>query len=133
VTALTLPAAADPGQLISTTVGDLAAQTHYYIAVRAINDMNEHGPLAVAEVTTTQRTFATVSPCFIATAAYGTLLAREIGVLRQFRDRHLASNALGRWLIDVYYKLGPDAARVIERHESLRVLTRELLSWIVII
>jgi hypothetical protein len=130
-TALTLPADTPAGQLITTTIGDLVAQTHYFVAVRAVNDMNEHGPLAVAEITTTQRSFATVSPCFIATAAYGTPLAKEIGVLRKFRDRHLANNTVGRWLIDAYYGIGPHAARVIERHETLRVLTRKLLSWFV--
>jgi hypothetical protein len=130
-TALTLPADTPAGQLITTTIGDLVAQTHYYIAVRAINDMNEHGPLTVAEVTTTRRTFATVSPCFIATAAYGTPLAKEIGTLRQFRDRHLATNTLGRALISAYYRFGPHAARMVERHEHLRALTRELLSWLV--
>jgi len=130
-TALTLPANTPAGGLITTTIGDLAAQTHYYVAVRAINDMNEHGPLAVAEITTTKRSFATVSPCFIATAAYGTPLAAEIGVLRQFRDRHLANNTFGRWLISAYYKLGPYAARTIERHESLRALTRALLTKLV--
>jgi hypothetical protein len=130
-TALTLSADAPAGQLITTTIGDLVAQTHYYVAVRAINDMNEHGPLTVAEVTTTRRSFATVSPCFIATAAYGTPLANEIGVLRRFRDRHLANNALGRGLIAVYYKLGPHAAHMISRHEGLRTFTRSLISWLV--
>jgi hypothetical protein len=127
-TALTLPPDVPAGQLITTTIGDLVAQSHYYVAVRAINDVNEHGPLAVAEVTTTRRSFATVSPCFIATAAYGTPLAQEIGVLRQFRDRHLANHSLGRWLIKAYYKVGPFAARFIEQHETARALTCALIS-----
>lgn len=130
-TALTLPADTPAGQLITATIGDLVAQSHYYVAVRAVNDMNEHGPLAVAEITTTTRSFATVSPCFIATAAYGTPLAQEIGVLRKFRDRHLANNTVGRWLVDAYYRVGPYAARVIERHKTLRSLTRSLLSFVV--
>lgn len=130
-TALTLPADAAPGELIESTIGDLIPETHYYVAVRATNDMNEHGPLAVAEVTTTGRTFATVTPCFIATAAYGTPLAKEIGALRQLRDRYLASNAPGRWLIAAYYRLGPWAAHVIERHDALRMTTRSLLSRLV--
>lgn len=130
-TALNLPADTAPGQLVTTTIGDLAAQTHYYVAVRAVNDMNEHGPLAVAEVTTTKRTFAAVSPCFIATAAYGTALAPEIGVLRQLRDRYLASTAPGKALVKLYYTLGPYAAPIVERHHSLRVAVRSALTSLV--
>jgi hypothetical protein len=130
-TALSPPADAPTGALIATTLGDLLPETHYYVAVRATNDLNEHGPLAVAEVTTTQRSFATVSPCFIATAAYGTPLAGEIGVLRHLRDRYLATNAPGRWLIAAYYRIGPHVAGVIERHERLRAYTRSLLSLLV--
>jgi hypothetical protein len=130
-TALSLPTNVPAGELITSTIGDLTSETHYYVAVRAINDMNEHGPIAVAEVTTSRRTFSTVTPCFIATAAYGTPLAQDIGVLRSFRDRHLANSTPGRWLIAAYYRVGPWAARIIEQHESLRTLTRTLLSWIV--
>jgi hypothetical protein len=130
-TALVLPVDAMAGQQITSTIGDLVPQTHYYVAVRATNDRNQHGPIAVAEVTTTERTFATVTPCFIATAAYGSPLASEIGSLRHLRDRYLASTAPGRWLIGTYYRLGPRAARVIESDERLRALTRAALSWII--
>lgn len=130
-TALVLPSSTPPGQLVAATIGDLLPETHYYIAVRATNDMNEHGPLAVAEVTTTKRTFATVSPCFIATAAYGTPLARDIRVFRQFRDRYLATTTVGRMLISAYYCVGPHAAKVIKGHEKARAITRAALSWMV--
>jgi hypothetical protein len=130
-TALSLPVDVAAGREITSAIGDLVAQTHYYVAVRATNEQNKYGPIAVAEVTTTERTFATVTPCFIATAAYGTPLASEIGVLRQLRDRYLASHAPGRALIAAYYRIGPAAASVIERHAGLRALTRRVLSWIV--
>jgi hypothetical protein len=130
-TALRLPVDVPPGGWITSAIGDLAPQTRYYVGVRATNDANKHGAIAVAEVTTTVRTFATVTPCFIATAAYGSPLAREIGVLRQLRDRHLAIHAPGRALIAAYYRVGPPLAKLLQGNEGLRALARSVLSWIV--
>jgi hypothetical protein len=126
-TALMLPAAAQEGQIIETAIGDLAAQTHYYVAVRATDDLNRHGPISVAEITTPARKFATVTPCFVATAAYGSALAAQVSVLRHVRDRYLMSVAPGRVLVDAYYALGPRAAGVIERRAALRAAVRWLL------
>jgi len=41
--------------------------------------------------------------CFIATAAYGSSLESHVKVLRQFRDRFLLTNYLGKVFIDLYY------------------------------
>jgi hypothetical protein len=132
-TALMLPAAAQEGQILETAIGDLAAETHYYVAIRATDDLNRHGPISVAEITTSARKFATVTPCFIATAAYGSALASEIGVLRHLRDRYLLSVAPGRALVDAYYTLGPHAAGIIERHATLRAAVRWLLSPLLVL
>lgn len=130
-TALILPANTPAGSPIASAIGDLVPETTYYVAVRATDELNRHGPIRVAEITTTARTFATVTPCFVATAAYGTPLAAEIGVLRRLRDRQLANTLPGRLLVAAYQRLGPPAAEVIARHDSLRSLTRSILSWIV--
>jgi hypothetical protein len=58
--------------------------------------------------------------CFIATAAYGTPMAGEIQVLRDFRDRYLVTNPPGRLFVTVYYKLSPPVARFIADHDALR-------------
>jgi hypothetical protein len=127
-TALTIPTDVPPGQRIETTLGDLDALTHYWVGVRAIDAQNRHGLISVAEITTSARVFATVSPCFVATAAYGSPLAQQVGTLRRWRDRYLASHAPGRALVAAYYRIGPAAARLIEGRPWLRSLAR-LLLW----
>ena len=62
--------------------------------------------------------------CFIATAAYGTPMAEEIGILREFRDEYLLTNALGQTLVGVYYRISPPVAEFITEHPSLRPMVR---------
>jgi hypothetical protein len=66
----------------------------------------------------------TSSPCCTATAAYGTPMAREIGVLRQFRDEYLLTNALGKTLAGLYYRISPPIAEFITEHPDLKPVVR---------
>jgi len=62
--------------------------------------------------------------CFIATAAYGTPMAEEIEILREFRDEYLLTNPLGRAFVDFYYRTSPPIAEFITGHPSLKPIVR---------
>jgi len=63
-------------------------------------------------------------PCFIATATYGTPIAKEIEILRQFRDEYLLTSPLGQALVDLYYRVSPPIAEFITEHPSLKPILR---------
>jgi hypothetical protein len=130
-TSLTIPTDVPAGEFIETTIGDLVALTHYYVGVRATDELNQHGPVSIAEITTTQRRFATVSPCFVATAAYGSPLASQVSVLRGLRDRYLMPQAFGRAWVGAYYAVGAQLARAIAPYPAARAAVRAVLSPIV--
>jgi polyhydroxybutyrate depolymerase len=65
--------------------------------------------------------------CFIATAAYGTPTAKQLDVLRAFRDDVLLKSTPGSQLVDLYYKVSPPIADFISEHNVVRTLVRELL------
>jgi hypothetical protein len=125
---LMLPIDVPEGELVRGAIGDLTASTKYYVAVRAVNRRNQAGPITVSSITTTERTFATVTPCFIATAAYGTALAPEVSVLRRVRDRYLMTSSLGRALVEQYYTWSPALAERVRRAPWLASFVRSALA-----
>jgi len=68
----------------------------------------------------------TIDPfeCFIATAAYGTSMAKELEILREFRDKYLLTNELGRRFVSYYYTYSPFIAKCIAQHDFLRAVVR---------
>ncbi|MDX1410029.1 MAG: CFI-box-CTERM domain-containing protein, partial [Saprospiraceae bacterium] len=71
------------------------------------------------------------SGCFIATAAYGSPLAAEVDLLRQFRDRFLLPFTAGQFLVRAYYFSSPPLAALISRHSGLQAVMRVIL-WPVV-
>ena len=69
--------------------------------------------------------------CFIATAAYGSYLDPHVNVLRNFRDNFLKKSTMGAAFVTYYYAASPRLADVIREHESLRFLTRTLLTPVI--
>jgi subtilisin family serine protease len=72
-------------------------------------------------------------PCFIATAAYGSILHPHVKALSDFRDRYLLNNFAGKAFVRQYYKYSPPAADFIKKHGSLRFITRVLLTPLVML
>jgi hypothetical protein len=76
-------------------------------------------------------------PCFIATAAYGSPTAKQLNVLREFRDVVLLRNRLGAAFVSLYYRTSPPIAAFISRHNFVRTAVRvgfvdpivAILSW----
>lgn len=62
--------------------------------------------------------------CFIATAAYGSPMACEVQVLRDYRDRVLACSSLGQAFIRLYGQFGPHLARLINKSDTAREIVR---------
>ena len=119
----------DVGNQIEFTLHGLINDINYFLAATAYNteglesDYSEeliyntgnHAPPADA---------GNDIGCFIATAAYGSLMANEVVMLRNFRDNVLLQTSWGRSLVKFYYKISPPIASYIKNNKLLEALTR---------
>jgi hypothetical protein len=120
------------GENLSVVLAGLKQSTRYEVQVRPRDQAcGELGQASVASFETPARVFSTVTPCFIATAAYGSPLAADISVLRAFRDRHLASSPIGRGVIQAYYAVGPELAKIVATRPAMRAAVRSILEPLV--
>jgi len=65
--------------------------------------------------------------CFIATAAFGSPMERQVRHLSEFRDRYMLTNAVGKRCVDFYYRHSPSLADHIREHSALKTVVRMVL------
>lgn len=96
---------------------NITPNTRYYVRAYAVlaDDTVIYG---------NELTFETSDACFIATAAYGSILDSHVVQLRQFRDRFLRDNAPGQLAIRLYYRFSPGLAQIIENNPGLKPVVR---------
>jgi len=117
----------EPGHAQTFELDGLLPETDYWIGIRAFDGCHNAGAVAIAKVTTLARVSGAVDACFVATAAYGSLLANDVELLRHFRDSLLRSNAIGELGVETYYTFGPALAGVIGESDLLRTSARGFL------
>ncbi len=78
--------------------------------------------------TSTIQGFLKKSNCFIATAAFGSIDAAPVVLLREFRDTILLPSSLGRSFVHWYYGWSPPAAEWLMLHPVFRLPVLLLLS-----
>jgi hypothetical protein len=119
------------GQLQTLVVANLLPETPYSFAVRAFDDCHNTSKVTTVVFTTAPRKLGEVDACFIATAAYGSLLANDVEMLRRFRDRMLRHSVLGELAVETYYTFGPTVAGLIGESDLLRSTARDALAPLV--
>ncbi len=119
------------GSLQTFELDGLLPQTDYWIGIRAYDGCRNMSDLAIVQLTTPDRQSGEVNACFIATAAYGSVMANDVEQLRRFRDLMLKSTALGELAVETYYTFGPPVAGVVGESELLRATARAALTPIV--
>lgn len=71
------------------------------------------------------------SACFIATATYGSPMAKEVITLKVLRDEVLSQYNIGRKMIDIYYEISPPIAELIARSNLAKETSKVFLMPII--
>jgi uncharacterized protein (TIGR03437 family) len=119
---LTIPA--DPSQFQITS--DVPTGDYHVKAYFSLVGANQQVGTS-AETDFSVATDTATGGCFVATAAFGSPMARQVQWLRDFRDRTLLSAGAGRAFVNWYYRWSPGAAAWLRGHAVARKLTRAVL------
>ena len=104
----------------SSILENLKPGTFYYVRAYALDS---NGKVYYGN----QVGIKTADSCFIATAAYGTLLHPYVKVLRSFRDQYMVTNLIGSNLVNLYYHYSPPVADYIAVRPFVRGVVRVAL------
>ena len=74
-----------------------------------------------------ENTKSSDSSCFVVTATMGDVNHPIVNDYRTFRDEHLLTNYFGKHFVNLYYKIGPYFAILIEKNTWLKKMTFEKL------
>jgi hypothetical protein len=85
----------------------------------------------ITDIVTSVKNSSGGGGCFIATAAYGSILEPHVKILREFRDLYLMHSVSGRAFVKLYYKYSPPLADIIRHHDFLRAVVRWALAPVV--
>jgi hypothetical protein len=144
VTGENSPSSAGAAQIF--TISGLTAGTTYYFALKTQDYAgNISGISNIASATTSSLGGGGGDSgggggggggggCFIATAAFGTSMTREVVILSKFRDNYLLYNSVGKKFVKLYLKTSPTIAKFIEKREWAKKIVRCTLKpvvWII--
>ena len=85
--------------------------------------------LTLSELNGEKKATPTKFHCFIATAAYGSPLNKNLKSFRWLRDEVLRKSTVGTKFVNWYYRTSPPVARYISAHPAAAAFTRGLL-WV---
>jgi hypothetical protein len=122
-----LIATAGAGYRFVNWTGDVGTIANVTAAATTITMNGDYSITANFEESSTPSPWGSGAGCFIATAAYGTPTAKQIDVLREFRDVVLLKSTVGSQFVALYYRFSPPVADFIAGNEFLRTLVREVL------
>lgn len=111
------------------TVSDSTSSASASTRIASAIEITSSGP--VNSVSDSSPTGGEGDYCFIATAAYGSLMEPEVKVLREFRDQYLRTSEAGRWIVATYYRYSPPIANFISESETLKAFVRVCLTPVV--
>lgn len=64
------------------------------------------------------------SGCFVATVCYGNYEAKEVLILRKYRDKVLMKSRLGKISVQAYYLISPPLAKLIDKSSTIKTFIR---------
>ena len=67
------------------------------------------------------------SGCFIATAVFDSVNAKEVMILRQWRDEIILKTKFGEIIVKNYYQYSPPIAKIIGRNRVLKSTTKAII------